>query len=254
MWQVLISVLRCYWATQPQSVDYFEVQIIIIECIVFDCRVLWAGFNSDSLPILQSLSSGHTGKMVKKVCPCNQLCSNYLSFWSFLPPSIPSTILALAPPALPPALKCPLDLICQIWDQFNSVISATVTHRSIVFSILIVKDQITPSLKTEMTELTSHHRFKLTVHAPASSHTHSHTLTHLNSYESLCPPPFPLLPRHVLRSWLHCPEFHAAAVSHDSASLHSYFPPFYIAWHDSFCELYNIVFTGYSLHIVSPLV
>lgn len=41
---------------------------------VFGCRVLWAGFNSDSLPILRSLSSGRAGKMVKKVCPCNQLC------------------------------------------------------------------------------------------------------------------------------------------------------------------------------------
>lgn len=67
------------------------------------CVWLWGDvggvFNSDSLPILWSLSSGHpqppTGKMVKKVCPCNQLCSNYLSFWSFLPPSIPF-LLALA--------------------------------------------------------------------------------------------------------------------------------------------------------------
>lgn len=67
---------------------------------------------------LQSLSSGHTGKMVKKVCPCNQLCSNYLSFWSFLPPSIhnptpPSLhLLSHAPP--PPLSDAPSIKTCQI--------------------------------------------------------------------------------------------------------------------------------------------
>lgn len=71
---------------------------------VFGCRVLWAGFNSDSLPILRSLSSGRAGKMVKKVCPCNQLCSNYLSFWSFLPPSIPLFHPCICSPMLSPAL------------------------------------------------------------------------------------------------------------------------------------------------------
>lgn len=218
-----------------------QVQIIILGCSMFGCWVLWVGSNSDSLPILQSLSSGCTGKMVKKVCPCNQLCSNYLSFCSSSLHPFPSSILhpCICSPMLSPALWCPLDLHFdpQIWDQFSSAISATVYTRN--------RENWNAA---EITELSSHHRVKLTVHAPACSLTH--TRTH-NSPEQLFatlpwkpppPPPFPLLPRHGLWSGLHCPEFHAAAVSHDSASCHFYFPTFYLAWHDSFCRI-TLVYT-----------
>lgn len=99
-----------------------------MHCLVVGC--CGEGFNSDSLPILQSLSSGHTGKMVKKVCPCNQLCSNYLSFWSFLPPFFLSSILALALPRFLLLSKVfeisTIISLCQFPDQFNSVISVPV--------------------------------------------------------------------------------------------------------------------------------
>lgn len=74
----------------------------------------------------------------------------------------------------------------------------------------------------EMTELRSHHRRKVAV---ACIHTQTHTPIHLIRCSPLQPPPFPppLLLCHGLWSGLHCPESHAAAVSHDSASPHSYF-------------------------------
>lgn len=141
VWQQLIyCMLRCYWATQPQSVVcwLYPLRVISLRCIVFGCWVLWVRFNSDSLPILQSLSSGRTGKMVKKVCPCNQLCSNYLSFWSFLPPCI---LLHLCSLMLPPTFWCLVDLnfdsFWQIGNQIKSVISAIMSKINVIVWLLI---------------------------------------------------------------------------------------------------------------------
>lgn len=158
--------------------------IPVTMCIVFGCCVLWAGLNSDSLPIPPIVVFRRTGKMVKKVCPCNQLCSNYLSFWSFLPPSIHtnSSILALALPRfLPPsdALSVTAPTLCQIWDPLTSVISAKTS-----FAVSMMAFQGKSSLRAEITEVCSLNRSKLTAHAPASSpslsHTHKmcQTLTH----------------------------------------------------------------------------
>lgn len=174
VWQVLISVKMLLGNSTPKCCSLTTSRWNNCRCIVFGCRVLWAGFNSDSLPILQLLSSGRTGKMVKKVCPCNQLCSNYLSFWSSVPPSITSSIPALALPSLPPALECPLDLNS---DRFE-ISSLQLFHPRCLTEMSCVqvwhlKKSKSSNLRTEMTELTCHHRFKLTVHAPTSTHTHT---------------------------------------------------------------------------------
>lgn len=155
-------------------IQILQVQVIMLGCIVFGCRVLWAGFNSDSLPILRSLSSGRTGKMVKKVCPCNQLCSNYLSFWSFLHPS-PLPSLHLLSHASSRSLT---SFRFKLWSSARFEFSQWVQFSC--FSNILVKNNkgSKNSLRTEMTELTSHYRVKLTVHASASSHTHTRPNTH----------------------------------------------------------------------------
>lgn len=106
--------LRCSWAAQHQSLVCFKVTLLCLYlsqcalCLVVVC--CGRGLTLTLSQSLQLLSSGRTGKMVKKVCPCNQLCSNYLSFWSFLPPSIHSPHLhpCTCSPTLLPAFWRPV--------------------------------------------------------------------------------------------------------------------------------------------------
>lgn len=65
------------------------------------CRT-WSYCNTDSLQSHRSLHA--SGKMVKKVCPCNQLCSNYLSFLH--PPTPPSISFMSSPLASCPVACC----------------------------------------------------------------------------------------------------------------------------------------------------
>lgn len=94
-------------STSTCCVRSTEDVMMVHGCIVFGCRVL-CGWGL-TLTLSQSFTCclpGRTGKMVKKVCPCNQLCSNYLSFWSSLPAILPA-ILTLALPCRPPHPPAP---------------------------------------------------------------------------------------------------------------------------------------------------
>lgn len=107
---------------------------------------------------------GLTGKMVKKVCPCNQLCSNYLSFCSFLLPSSSFTASVFHPhPSSPSSDRSDP----QLWD-FSSAQSLL--------------------LGTEVTDLSWRHRLghELHVSLPPSRYC---WLTHLDGCYSVVLPP-----------------------------------------------------------------
>lgn len=166
---------------------------------------------------------GRTGKMVKKVCPCNQLCSNYLSFWSFLLPFIhpspPSLHLLAHNPAAHPVL-CGYRLWYPAPFRLRSIHffqpgkwSETLMIYSPLIKIRIWNDWIDlwPQAQTESACLYSSEQLSNLLFSLLSSYILASALKYISQS--------PMLLQSVMTQRL---------------QPHIYFPPFYFTWCDRF--------------------